>query len=247
MHKVVAEDWTYFNAAVRERAERRPKPPESPPIKLVAPEPPRPPNAAGVVPLATPPLMVPQPVAIPHITNTISAPLRPPPGPMFAKAWTALRGLILSLLVMLAVVFLLLVIANALDANNRRALTLSPEAGNVPLVLRDKTAGTSTETGSVTTGTGGQTVVINFTKFSFVKFQDWSVVTGWRFARSGDAIPHYQYCYMEIDMPTGKVRHELAEQYGPTGRSWMTRPAALIPGLTEELWSQAGNQCQWYK
>lgn len=246
MPKVVAEDWSYFNRAVRERAERKPKPPELLQIKLVAPEPQRPPGPAPSVSLSTPPLVGPQPVSVPHTTNTVPAPLRPPPGPTFAKVWTELRGLVLGLLITLAVIFVLFAIANALDASNKRMLTQAPDVGNVPLMLRDKTAGTPTGTGPVATGTGGEAVVADFIKFNYIKFEDWSVVTGWRFARSSDAVPTYQYCYISIDMPTGKLRHEIAEQHGPAGRSWMTRPAALIPGLTEERWSQAGNNCQWY-
>lgn len=86
-------------------------------------------------------------------------------------------------------------------------------------------------------------VVTDYTTFNRVVFKDWSVVTGWRFARSGDTTPTNQYCYLETANSVGKQTFDI--EVRPAGVREQ-RPDVLIPGLDDAGWQAAAARCQWH-
>jgi hypothetical protein len=68
-------------------------------------------------------------------------------------------------------------------------------------------------------------------------------VTGWNFARNGDAKPVYQYCYLELSTRVSKERYDIESRPG-IGRQ--KRPDVLIPGMDDAVWSEAATKCRWH-
>lgn len=93
--------------------------------------------------------------------------------------------------------------------------------------------------------TGGSTeaVVTDYTTFNRVAFKDWSVVTGWNFARNGDISPTAQYCYLEISTSVGRQTYNIEGH--PAGAPEQ-RPDVLIPGLDDAGWREAATKCRWH-
>lgn len=301
MVKHVEEDWSFFNTAVREKAESRPRP-DSPTLRLVTPDsslmqpPTRPeqearkspsdssvPSGAGYGPSATKPSVKPEPETSKWPNPTVAAPnaghqpsTQPPsvepkldpskspnavpiPSGSGYKPWSLFRHgpkasklpapaiapltsgnrpplsddrmgrVILWLLFALVAVILLYAFASASHQNSDwlRPSVLSMEPNHVAR-------------GSLNDMDG---VMTDYTTFNRVAFKDWSVVTGWKFARNGDASPSDQYCYLEVANPVGKQSYNIETR--PAGVREQ-RPDALIPGLDDVGWQEATTKCQWH-
>jgi hypothetical protein len=222
MQKVVIEDWSFFNQAVRERAEGKPR--ANAPLKLLTPEPPTPAPGSLRSPLGTAPVVeLPSFPARPQVVNA-AAPARPAKDDnVFVFVGRFLLGVV-GLLVLLAI----LGIFGGLFGSSQRTATV---------------AVTGTGTGGLA---GNEAVVTNFTQFNTVRDGEWNVVTGWNFARSGDAVPTTQYCYMENTTAAGKSRYDLETRSANGARMPLTRPDALVPGLNDSVWAEASAKCQWY-
>lgn len=222
MLKRVEEDWSYFNQAVREKAEAKPRQ-EAPPLKLVASQPPPAPNKP-----ASPTSPAPQPVQPPPATTTPPASLSRLQPLNVGRVFNA----IIKLLLGMAAVAMLIVLIEAAwrDAN----LTSPAVMGTGPGVVANGTA---------TTG-GTEKVVTDYTTFNTVTYRSWKVVTGWRFANSRATQPSHQYCYLEVPATGGQQSYTIEER-APVRRHDM--PEALIPGLGQAAWDEAAAKCVWHR
>ena len=285
MLKRVEEDWSYFNAAVREKAQGKlwqepppfglaplpdPGPPRpasqlpQPQTPAAAPPPtpphtvnpiptalhPRPTNDDGTLPRQEPPPFrlaplpdpaprpasqppLPQPPAAaspptpPHTVNPIPTAARPPPtgDGMLPKFFSRL------FLIVLAIIGLLWLIALGNDRTHVTSTVANP-------------VGAYSTPPPASSGTNA--VVTNYTLFKTVALGDWQVVTGWNFRRSGDETPFEQYCYVGAETLAGKPRYDIETRHGATSRTKHPQPDALVPGLSEAVWSEAAQKCQWH-
>lgn len=260
MLKRVKEDWSFFNRAVREKAEGKPRP-EAPPLKLVRPE--RPPASNKPEPPAPPP-MQPSPVATAAPASLLVTPEPPPaannpafpvpPVPPAAQQPAARQsstinagrarpprlqplgvgrvfGFIAKLLLgMVAIVMLIAFIEAAWRSAHPNG-----------------SAAMTTGPGIVANGTaamdGTEKVVTDYTTFNTVAYRSWKVVTGWRFENSHATQPNHQYCYLEVLTTGGQQIYTIAER-DPVRRHDM--PEALIPGLDNAAWDEAATKCWWH-
>ena len=218
MLKRIEEDWSFFNQAVREKAEGKPRQ-EVPPLKLVTPAPP--PAPSKPAPPAPPP-----PVQPPSATAAApTSPSRPRP---LNVGWGTVPRLLFGII---AVAMLI-------------ALIEAPPPGARPI----NPAATGTEPGAVANGrvgTGGtERVVTDYTTFNTVVYRSWKVVTGWRFADSRATQPNHQYCYLEVLTTGGQQMYDVEER-APVRRHAM--PEALIPGLDKAAWDEAATKCVWHR
>lgn len=182
MLKRVEEDWSYFNQAVREKAEGKPRQ-EAPPLKLVtsAPTPNKP----------APPM--PPPV------QPSSATAVAPTGPSRPQPLNAGRGIASKLLFGIAVIVMLIALIALIEAMSRNAHSINPA---VPGGAANGTVGTG----------GTEKVVTNYNTFNTVTYRSWKVVTGWRFADSRATQPVHQYCYLEVLTTGGQQIYDIEER-----------------------------------
>lgn len=118
----------------------------------------------------------------------------------------------------------------------------------------------------------GAPVGVDYMQFRSVDFLGGHVVTGWHYARSGDRVPSYQYCYYSRPdtgaamLPDGtpvtrvllgpgraapaaggtgaaEVRYDIAARPGPRPQPL---PAALAADLGPAGWQAAATHCQWF-
>lgn len=257
MLKRVEEDWSFFNRAVREKAEGKPRT-EAPPLKLVRPEPlpasnkheppAPPPIQPSPVATAAPasPLVAPKP---PSAANNPAPPVPPAaqqPRPQQSSTITAgsarpprlqpldlgrVFGFIVKLLLgMVAIIMLIAFIEAAWRSahpNGSAAMTTGPG------VVANGTAAMD----------GTEKVVTDYTTFNTVTYRSWKVVTGWRFENSRATQPNHQYCYLEVLTTGGRRIYTIAEP-GPVRQHDM--PGALIPGLDKAAWDEAATKCRWH-
>lgn len=220
MLKRVEEDWSYFNRAVREKAEDKPRQ-EVPSLKLVTLEPPPAPNKVAP-PTSPPPPSQPAPVT----TAAPPSPSRPRP---LSGGWVF--DPIIKLL--LGIVAIILLIA-LLEAASRNAHSTNPAVtGAKPGVAASGTAGAG----------GAEKVVTDYTMFNTVTYRSWKVVSGWKFADSRATPPSHQYCYLEVPKTGGQQAYSIEERV-PVERHDM--PEALIPGLDKAAWDEAATKCLWH-
>ena len=182
MLKRVEEDWSFFNRAVRERAEGQPRQ-ETPPLKLVTPVPPSAPDKPA--PPAPPPVQPPSAAtAAPASTS---------------RSQTSMgRAFDFIIKLLLGTVAIVLLIA-LLEAASRNAHSTNPAAPGAPA---NGTAGTG----------GAEKVVTDYTTFNTVVYRSWKVVTGWKFANSRTTQPDLQYCYLEVLTPGGQQSYTIEER-----------------------------------
>ena len=303
MAKFVEEDWTFFNTAVRERAESKP-PSEAPTLKVVTPDPfPMPPSTRseqGTVPasenISFPPNIGYRPSIVqPSIGSELDyaktpnasiapsslnqrTPAQPPPEDPAVQApkslhnvtnptnfadtssnWLSSSGqqprdaklpssvvappasrykarhlnddgviriVTWSLILFALTSLLVLALMPWKNVDWSRPL--------IPLGQSDamQTARSSTEA-----------VVTDYTTFNRVAFRNWSVVTGWNFARNGDTSPTAQYCYLEVATSVGRQSYNIESR---PARVREQRPDVLIPGLDDTGWQDAATRCQWH-
>jgi hypothetical protein len=88
------------------------------------------------------------------------------------------------------------------------------------------------------------TVATNFTQFTTVGVPGGAVVTGWNFARSGDARPTDQYCYYEVTNADGNKSTYYIEARPGSGQRPI--PPALAMNIGANGWYTAASQCRWH-
>lgn len=222
MLKHVEEDWSYFNRAVREKAEAKPRQ-EAPPLKLVTSQPPPAPNKPAS-PTPPAPTLVQPPLAA---TGAPASPSRLQP----LNVGRVFDAIVKLLLGMAAVAMLIALI----EAAWRNANSTSPASMGIgPGVVANGTAATG----------GTEKVVTDYTTFNTVTHRSWKVVTGWRFADSRATQPNHQYCYLEVPATGGQQTYTIEER-APVRRHDM--PEALIPGLGQAAWDEAAAKCVWHR
>lgn len=220
MLKRVEEDWSFFNQAVREKAEGKPRQ-EVPPLKLVPLGPP-PALTKPAPPMQPPPPPVQPPSAAPTAT---ASPLRPRP--------LVGRGIASVIKLLFGIIAIAMLIA-LIQAAWRDAHPIN-------------SAATGTGPGTPSNGTVGtgaaEKVVTDYTTFNTVAYRSWKVVTGWKFANSRAARPNRQYCYLEV-LTTGGQQIYTIEERIPVRR--LDMPEALIPGLDKAAWDEVATKCVWH-
>lgn len=235
MLKRVEEDWSFFNRAVREKAEGQPRL-EAPPLKLVTPK--RSPtpskSATPASPFATqapapnkpaPPMSPPAPSTQPPATATASSTRSPGFQPLnVGKEIASIAKLLFVLLFGIIAIVMLIALIEAASRNAH-------------------------STSSVATGAGPEVVangkvVTDYTTFNTVTYRSWKVITGWKFADSRAAPPNRQYCYLEVPTTGGQQIYDIEER-APIKRHDM--PGALVPGLNKAAWDEAATKCVWHR
>lgn len=227
MGKSVIEDWSYFNAAVRRRA-------EPPPVRPAGIEPEAPPliergRRPEMVPLrATPPAPPPPPVAK---SGTRITP------PMSTGALG--RGDRFALLLALALIFVLVATGLVQSGGHRPVLARADARTSVPA---------SVGTQAIEPGEASATVT-DYTTFHRVPFRRGAVVTGWNFARSGDPAPTDEYCYFDVPSDAGRMAYSIESRPRGRGDASVIRyppPEALVRDVGRAGWDEAASKCHWH-
>lgn len=231
MPKLVEEDWSFFNQAVRDRAGRRLRPgpdavtpfPGRPGVSAAAPSPPSaPPAGPAPQPPRTPPRTTIPTVAWPRLLS---------------QAGRVLKAILRFLFAVVAFIMLFSLIIGVGRSVDWSGLARAP-------AMAGRIANGAVGGGTPAASGGASKVVTDFTTFNTVQYGDWRVVTGWRYARSADTVPTRQYCYMEKDTEGGRLSYNI-ENRGAGGSVTLPKPDALIPGLTDAVWKEAATKCHW--
>lgn len=122
--------------------------------------------------------------------------------------------------------------AVGLGPDARVTVTGKVEADPIPRPAPDVLAGSAGETA----------VVTNFTIFKSVPYKGGSVVTGWRFASSGERRPSAQYCYFTQDLgdTDTAVRFSLAFDGVPNPKAIARKGFDPAHARQSCIWFQGG-------
>ncbi|WP_426959103.1 hypothetical protein [Muricoccus radiodurans] len=156
---------------------------------------------------------------------------RPPPRPLW-------RRLLARAIRVAAAVLLLFGLLSALSALTWQP---APDGGRA-----NPFAAWMTQPPTPNPAEGGAPVVTNYVLFHRVAHEPgMSVVTGWRFASSGDRGPANQFCYLEL--PTdGTADRQVSVASRPTEPIRPLPPAAAEAGLDAMGWEAVHRKCNWF-
>lgn len=216
MRKIVEEDWTGFNIAVRHRQNAEPLwQPRRREIQI-APLPP-----------AMPPPRQPLPAdhsasalrSEPGLQSPRSGPGGARPVPTTAPAgrspagtrWRGWIGIVLLIL-------LLVVLVNL-------SWQREPQAP--------------------TQGATAERVVTNYTTFHTIAFQGGSVVTGWKFDSNRASVPSTEYCYFSSGTAGAQGAMTFDIETRPSHGRYEFPKVGTMP-LTARQWEEAATKCRWH-